>query len=252
MSIVSFEHQPVLNLPRYILGGVISLVVFAGLLLAVLFFPGMSAADQVLSDWVQQLRNPLLDRGLLVLTLMGDFRNGMTIVACVVLALFGMRRWWLGFHLSCVALSAMLSVSILKSVIERSRPGLIDGTYDSFSFPSGHACTAALVAGLVALLAAYRKPAASRYAIYAIAAVIAAAIAFSRVYLLAHWPSDVLAGLALGYLLIVAFAWQLHIGMTLQLRYRVPLLMALCVVACLHVALVYSDQAVRYGISWPH
>ena len=73
---------------------------------------------------------------------------------------------------------------------------LVDKTTD-FSFPSDHATVAGAVA--VGLLFANR-----RWGI--VAAVLAALMAFTRVYVGAHYPGDVLAGLALGGL-VAAIGW---------------------------------------------
>ncbi|MFB7673393.1 phosphatase PAP2 family protein [Kitasatospora purpeofusca] len=80
-------------------------------------------------------------------------------------------------------------------------------TAHDFAFPSGHAFTGALSAGLVALAVVLTRPGAARSAAAA-AAAFALLIGCSRVYLGVHWPLDVLAGwllatawLALGVLL---------------------------------------------------
>jgi undecaprenyl-diphosphatase len=65
-----------------------------------------------------------------------------------------------------------------------------------WSFPSGHATTA--FAGAVALSYLWRRAAPLFF-------LLAAAIAFSRVYVGVHYPGDVLAGAALGSL--VGLAW---------------------------------------------
>ncbi|MEU9075156.1 phosphatase PAP2 family protein [Kitasatospora sp. NPDC048538] len=62
-----------------------------------------------------------------------------------------------------------------------------------FSFPSGHTFTSAVCAGLLALAVARARPGLARWAV-ACAAVFAAAIGLSRVYLGVHWPLDVLGG----------------------------------------------------------
>ena len=85
--------------------------------------------------------------------------------------------------------------AVLKGIVDRSRPpeaiGLdaLVGVPGSPSFPSGHAMSAFAVAGAIALLAPrLRWP----------VLVLAAAIAFSRVYLGVHFWIDVMVGSALG------------------------------------------------------
>ncbi|MFE6748277.1 phosphatase PAP2 family protein [Kitasatospora purpeofusca] len=91
----------------------------------------------------------------------------------------------------------------------RPRPPAADWAFTAhdFAFPSGHAFTGALSAGLVALAVALTRPGAARPAAVA-AAAFALVIGCTRVYLGVHWPLDVLAGwllaaawLALGALL---------------------------------------------------
>ena len=69
-------------------------------------------------------------------------------------------------------------------------------TSSAFSFPSGHATAAAATA--VALVLAFLPAGASRRKWEWLAAVFAFVMAFSRVYLHAHWFSDVVAGVLLG------------------------------------------------------
>ena len=103
------------------------------------------------------------------------------------------------FGISAI-LSAGLIVNILKYFVGRPRPFLIDsaGPFDFkpfdfshayVSFPSGHACTAAVLATLLALWF-------PRYRFSAYAGL--ALIASSRVFVQAHYPSDVVTGFAIG------------------------------------------------------
>lgn len=250
MSIVSFQNLPAHHLRRHVVGICLALLVFITLLLLVTRFPVVSTWDSTISQWTQQFRGPVTDRIMLTVTLFGDTRMAIIIVALVVIGLFSVRRWWLGLHLVCVGLSAMLSVAVIKSVIGRVRPELVNSALHTLSFPSGHACTAALVAGLLALLLAYGQNTTTRYTIYTVAALLASLIAFSRVFLLAHWPSDVIAGLALGYALIVAFAWQLHTASVLNYRYQRPLIGVVGLITVGYVMLNFSSQAPHYGLGW--
>ncbi|MFG2693071.1 phosphatase PAP2 family protein [Kitasatospora sp. NPDC048407] len=85
----------------------------------------------------------------------------------------------------------------------RPRPPLADRAVHAsgFSFPSGHAFTAAACAGLLALAVVLARPAAARLAVVG-AVLFAGAVGASRVYLGVHWTLDVLGGwlLAAGWL----------------------------------------------------
>jgi adenine-specific DNA-methyltransferase len=102
--------------------------------------------------------------------------------------------------------AASVASALLKGVVGRARPPLDDPGLTALvplpgdaSLPSGHAATAAAAATAVALLhPRLRLP----------LAALVAAICASRVYLGVHYPSDVLAGLALG----VAIGWLVVAG----------------------------------------
>lgn len=90
------------------------------------------------------------------------------------------------------------AVQALKHATRRERPN----ASDRLSFPSGHAASAAARATLAARNLEYLAlPAGTRVAARGAAAALAAGCAWSRVEAGLHYPSDVLAGIALGHLL---------------------------------------------------
>ena len=98
--------------------------------------------------------------------------------------------------LAVIAISDQASANLFKSVFARTRPPyaldsvrLLVDTTRSFSFPSAHATNSFAVASFVSSF--YRRP---RVWLY----VVAALVAYSRVYVGVHYPADVLAGAALG------------------------------------------------------
>lgn len=101
-----------------------------------------------------------------------------------------------GIMLISMALSYLLGNIILKNVIGRGRPFTVDSTVQllipepgEFSFPSGHTLNGFTAA--TALYLHYHKA--------GIAALLfAGLIAFSRMYLFVHYPTDILAGIILG------------------------------------------------------
>ncbi len=212
--------------------------------------PIVSTWDARVSEWVQRHRSLTLDRVMLVVTLSADYVVAAAIIMTLVAYLLFRQRWWLAIHMTCVSVSATLSVTIVKVLVSRARPENTAGVLNHFSFPSGHACTGAVVAGLVAVMLGYRRSSVSRYGIYAIATLIALLIGFSRVYLLAHWPTDVIAGLAFGYALVVAFAWQLHTGYVLPVKGLWPLIASICLTSVIGYAIyTFDEQLVKYAIN---
>lgn len=101
--------------------------------------------------------------------------------------------------------------TVLKAVFDRTRPDFLAQSIDieTSSFPSSHAMMSAVLYLLLAAIAA-REIADRRLAtaLIVIASLLAVAVGATRVYLGAHWPSDVLAGWLLGAAAALA-AWQL-------------------------------------------
>ena len=109
-----------------------------------------------------------------------------------------------------VAAAFMLNWA-LKGMFDRERPDFLSYSVsvESSSFPSSHAMLGAVLYLLIAAIVT-REYASRQWGVLvmSIGIFIAFAIGFSRIYLGAHWPSDVLAGWALGAACALA-AWQL-------------------------------------------
>jgi undecaprenyl-diphosphatase len=87
----------------------------------------------------------------------------------------------------------------LKNLVRRKRPAEGREKEHDYSFPSGHTLLGGSLFGLLAYLLSQRDDLGpGRYPAAAILALLTPWIAFSRVYLGRHWPSDTVASAALG------------------------------------------------------
>jgi len=103
--------------------------------------------------------------------------------------------WLWTAYLGAVALYALA-----KPLIHRPRPpaGDLIGAASGPSYPSGHAIQALAAWGILALLAGAGRSPRLRAGLLATAAIIVLLVGASRIYLGAHWLTDVLAGYTLG------------------------------------------------------
>lgn len=158
--------------------------------------PAVQAVDDVVYRGAEDIRNGPLTLVARVLNVLGGgwVLIPLRIVVAVFLAV--RRRWRALATWLLIWLVAEVALVVFKAWYARPRPPgrLVDTT--GFSFPSGHAvATAATAIALVlVLLPAGRHR--RKWEVYAI--LFSFAMAMSRVYLNAHWFSDVVAGTLLG------------------------------------------------------
>jgi membrane-associated phospholipid phosphatase len=163
---------------------------------------------QILSA-LAEISHPRLDLLLNWSTLLGDFNILCPIVAFSTLVLLYKHHFGIASALCVSFFGAALSTTLLKAVFDRPRPDLFESALVHLpmnaAFPSGHTTHATALALFVAWLA-FRD---QRYLFLLAAAVIAMLVAFSRLYLQVHWPTDLLGGLAVS-LFWVSFGVIIH------------------------------------------
>ncbi len=185
---------------------------FAGMLGSALQSQPPTNLDRALYDLLLGLRTPWIDVLMVRLTHLGDLPVVSLLALVVTLWLTARRRWsacahWLG------AVTFALAVPwLLKIAVGIPRPEAIIAQFADSAFPSGHATRAITLFGFLAVLTARDFKLAWRWLPYTIAVLLALGIAASRLYLGAHWLSDVLGGLTLGliWVTVLGIAFRLH------------------------------------------
>lgn len=147
-------------------------------------------------DALQIIHNPILDTIMCAITRLGD-AGIFWILLCISLLILPKTRKSGVILMAALLVDLVVCNGILKPLVHRIRPfdvktgvELLVKRPTDYSFPSGH--TAASFASVMALYLAGEKK------IWIPSLVLAILIAFSRLYLYVHYPTDVLGGVIIG------------------------------------------------------
>ncbi len=179
---------------------------FADLVEQVASEAAVARFDHAVSHFVQTLRTTWTDHVMLVPTMLGDWpvTTAVAVAACAVLAWY--RRFRLAGGVAVALISTMTFVEVMKRLVHASRPTDIYSGADAFSFPSGHATMTATLYGLIGLIAYRGIGGTFGRTVIGMCAGLITAVALSRIYLAAHWPSDVIGGVLFGIGITAGFA----------------------------------------------
>lgn len=129
----------------------------------------------------------------------GPFLTLMTLAAAGFLA--AARKWGMALFVTLAIAGGGLAANGLKWIFVRARPDLVPHlvSVDSASFPSAHAMNSAVTfLTLGVLLSRTQKDLRLKAYLLGVAVFLTLIVGFSRVYLGVHWPTDVVAGWAVG------------------------------------------------------
>jgi membrane-associated phospholipid phosphatase len=177
--------------------GIAVAAVAAAALVAVIWF----SADAPVTAWAERINSDELESWIRIANRFGGGLNPVMVIAFFLLAgmAYADRRWIRhAIQMTIAGAAAGILVQILKLAVGRTRPELWLGPFhharaSASSFPSGHTVGAFALAGVLILGAESRT-------LRVIAALLAFAVALSRVLAFRHWTSDVAASAAIGLL----------------------------------------------------
>ena len=193
-------HPPSVSPHALTIAGWSAFVVAGGIFLAIAWSVStrspLVSIDAKVAAWLHTHASPAITKFMLVVTHANSTGAAAAWALIFGAILWRMReRYWLGTLALAVGGGAVLNV-LLKYAYERARPHFEDPLIhlDSFSFPSGHTAGAVMFYGVLAAFMvsrSYRPAVRAAWVAAAIAMVVL--VAFSRMYLGAHYLSDVAA-----------------------------------------------------------
>lgn len=186
---------------------VLSAVLFLALAIPQLA-EAVQSADDVVERWAVTAEFDPVVAAAKVLDFVGSVWVTWPLMVAVAGWLAWRRRWEAFLSWLVAMVVSQLVIGPVKNLYMRVRPpmSLVDTT--SWSFPSGHAVAGAAIAIAAVIVLVPAGP--RRRNLEMLAAAFAVVMALSRVYLRAHWLSDVAAGAALGAAIAIGAAALMH------------------------------------------
>jgi len=159
----------------------------------------LSRFDRRVADTLHAhaVRSPVARRFFMAVTTLGDFEVLLGVGLGMLVLLVCRRYFRMATAWIITLLGAAILNVILKDMIGRARPTFVDPIIvpGGLSFPSGHSMNGMVGYGMLAyLLTLIARKRWQRRAVVAVLAVLVISIGFSRMYLGAHWFSDVIGG----------------------------------------------------------
>ncbi len=171
-----------------------------------------NAFDQSISSFIQSFQTDSFTKIMTGVTFFGS--SSFLFPAYIVLILYFLirKKARLAVDITMVGLSSTGILFLFKDIFRRHRPlDPLISNVTGFSFPSGHSFSSFTFFGLLIYILWEAKIQTGWKVFIAIVLVLfAATIAFSRVYLRVHYPSDVVAGFCLSILWLMISMWILH------------------------------------------
>ena len=244
------DHQQL----TLLLLALLSLVLFVTLLLGVVLAGPLTAWNAPVFHFLQSLRTHPRNNFFVICTLLGQSTVIYSIGLITAAGLIWKKAWRACAHLLVLLFLTGAAVEFFKWALYSPRPTGLAVAIVSSSFPSGHMTSSLTLLGFLAFLTTQQLQRSWHWVSYTTASVLIAFIGFSRLYLGAHWFTDIVGGIFLGFTLLLSII--------LSYRRRLPTpfgnsswivftLLAVLIPWGSYSAMRLHTTASRYALIWP-
>lgn len=152
---------------------------------------------------LRSMRENIIDDLILPFTILGSKETMLFAAFLIFIWLLIKKYWRTAVHWGALVILNVGCITVIKYLINEPRPGqLLNGPTDP-SFPSGHTCLTLSFIGFLAILIGQELKPGNRRMPYIITAWIIVLVSFSRIFLGAHWFTDILGSIFLAITLIL-------------------------------------------------
>jgi membrane-associated phospholipid phosphatase len=216
------------------------LAAFARLLTGVFETGALLNADLSVHNLMKSIRSTPGDEIMIPITMFGDGVVMLSLAAAMIGWLVLRRAWRAAGAVAVTLLSTKLFVPLIQIWIQRERPMDFAGLGEIFSFPASHTAISTVTLGVLAVLASHSMKRWGKALVFAAVGILVVVLAYSRIYLGAHWMSDVLGGFLFAAVMTAAFGIAVE---SVPSRRIMPLALAgASFVAFLVAGLVHIDR----------
>ena len=175
------------------------------------------ALDLSVFQLMYELRNPLADRLMAGIASIGDWEVLLPAASLALAWLVWRRRWSAAAHWVAALAFGLVLTTGLSYLVDMPLPPTAPS---GFGFPSVSVTMATITFGFFAVLIARELPGRTRVWPYMVSGLVAALLGFARLYLGAHWLSDVVGGMLLGivWLLLLGIAYRRRVERSFWMR----------------------------------
>jgi undecaprenyl-diphosphatase len=170
-----------------------------------------SGFDQTILQAIAPMHSPGATSAMTLFTFFGSHYFLFPAYIILIAGLWIKKKKRMALDITAIGLTSTIVLFSLKAIFQRGRPlDPLISHVAGFSFPSGHSFSSFTFYGLVGYLL-WKSDIATAWKVTAtvLLFLFAATIAFSRVYLQVHFPSDVVAGFCLSVVWLILSFWIL-------------------------------------------
>jgi membrane protein DedA with SNARE-associated domain/membrane-associated phospholipid phosphatase len=214
----------------------------------------LTGLNQPIYHFLQSIRTPFVDKVMVLFTLLGDRKCILTFSVVILCWLSLQRQWRAAAHWLALMVLVIGSALSIKWGYYSPRPHIDMPSNSTSSLPSGHAIFTLSFFGFLAVLISHELARPLKKRSYQVVLGLVLLTGFSRIYLGAHWLTDIIASYLIGLscLLLVTISYRRHLTLHLSpKKLALASSIILVLIWSIYSTLRFSETYQFHAIRWP-